>query len=191
MPNGNFAVAMAALLGGAIIIDYGVKNTKSAFASAGSGGTTNANSAIVTAQGQVDTTTKLSASQAAFAKRLNADTGLDPKVIAAWLISEEPASAAQAPNGANNWLNIGAFDNGGWQFGGSSVWANPTSAADATASFMLGHAVNGVNAPAYGSTGIRNIMKSVGLGIAAQALAIVNSGWASGHYAGLPIGNLA
>ncbi len=183
-------LAFGALLAGAVIIDYGVKNVKGAFASGGS--TTSAPGPYsLPGAGAVDSSAKLNANQAAFAKRLNANTGLDPKVISAWILNEEPASASHAPNGANNWLNIGAFDNGGWAYGGASVWDDPTKAADATASFILGHPVNGVRPPAYGSQSIRNIIKSVGKGVKAQAAAIAGSDWASSHYAGGPIGQLA
>ena len=71
--------------------------------------------------------------QAEFGARLVADTGLDPYVVAAWLLSEESAGAAQSRQAANNndWLNIGYTDSG--TYGSSdSIWSNPTTAADAT-----------------------------------------------------------
>ena len=177
-------LAFASLLAGAVIVDYGVKNVRSAFA--GGNGVP-----VAGGSGTVDKNAKLNGNQTAFAKRLQADTGLDPKVISAWMLNEEPASSSHAPNGANNWLNIGAYDSGGWAFGGSSVWNDPNRAADATASFILGHAVNGVNAPAYGSPSIRAIIHSVGKSVKEQAAAIARSDWASSHYAGGPVAALA
>lgn len=128
----------------------------------------------------------LNADQATFAQRLAADVGLDAAVVRAWVASEEPASASSAPNGANNWLNIGAFDAGGWAGGGASVWADPTTAADATAAFILGRPVNGVSAPLSASPGIRAIAGAAGQGAAAQVHAIQTSGWASSGYPNLP-----
>lgn len=129
---------------------------------------------------------KLNSNQQAFAKRLSADTGLSLAVCQAWCLAEEPASASSAPNGANNWLNIGAFDSGNWAGGGASVWDSPVSAADATASFILGRPVNGQRAPMGASPGIRAIANSAGQSAAAQVSAIQNSGWATSHYPDLP-----
>lgn len=179
-------LAFGAVLAGAVILHYGFQNAKSAFASgstdsAGGSGTGSGNTTS-TGKGKLAPGSRLNTNQASFARRLQADTGLDPRVIEAWLLHEEPASSAQAPNGANNWLNIGAFDSGNWAFGGANVWSNPVTAADATAAFMFGHSVNGVKPPAVGAPSIRAILNSVGKGIAAEALAIESSGWASSHY---------
>lgn len=181
----NLAVTFGALLAAGVVIDYGVKSTRSAFASSSAGAGSPGSGSAPAGTGAV-AAGKLNGSQAAFASRLQADTGLDPKVIAGWLLAEEPASATAAPNGANNWLNIGAFDSGGFAFGGASVWSSPTEAADATAAFMLGHPVGGVTPPAYGSAGIRSIIASAGRGISAQIAAIQRSGWASSGYPDLP-----
>lgn len=128
----------------------------------------------------------LNAAQATFAQRLAQDVGLDAAVVQAWVLSEEPASAASAPNGANNWLNIGAFDAGGWAGGGANVWGDPTTAADATAAFILGHPVNGVSAPLSAAPGIRAIAGTAGQSPSAQVQAIQHSGWASSGYPNLP-----
>ncbi len=185
----NLALTFGAILAGAVVIDYGSRNVRSAFASTSSPSSAGA---APTGSGAAPAGTgavaggKLNANQAAFASRLQADTGLDPHVIAGWLLAEEPASASAAPNGANNWLNIGAFDSGGFAFGGSSVWSSPAEAADATAAFMLGHPVGGITPPAYGSSGIRSIIASAGQGIQAQIAAIQRSGWATSGYPDLP-----
>jgi hypothetical protein len=126
--------------------------------------------------------TALNANQLAFATRLAADTGLDANVVAAWVHSEEPASSTGAPNGTNNWLNIG--DTGSGNYGGtSSVWSSPTTAADFTAQWLTGAPLAG-----YGSasSGIQAILTTVSQPPAAQILAIQQSGWASSHYPNLP-----
>jgi hypothetical protein len=129
----------------------------------------------------------LSKNQQQFAARLQADIGLEPCVICGWLLSEESGKPAQAPNGANNWLNIGAFDSGNWAGGKAPVWNTPVSGADATASFILGKQVNGVNAPSHASSGITNgITGAVGKSINAQITALQTCGWATSGYPNLP-----
>lgn len=127
----------------------------------------------------------LNASQRSFAQRLQANIGLEPAVICGWVLSEEPASSSSAPNGANNWLNIGAFDAGGWGGGGSNVWDSPAKGADATASFITGSAVNGISSPLTAAASIHQIARSAGQGIPAQIHAIQTSGWASSGYPNL------
>ena len=124
----------------------------------------------------------LNANQNAFGTALVQATGLDPGVVAAWLLSEERASSTAAPNGANNWLNIG--DTGSGNYGGSaSVWSNPTSAGKFTGQWL-----SGVSLPGYGppSQGVQNILASAGQSPANQIAAIQNSGWAASGYPNLP-----
>jgi hypothetical protein len=123
----------------------------------------------------------LNANQTAFAAELSAKTGLDPKVVAGWVLSEEPASSKQAPNGANNWLNIGATDSG-YYGAGNPAWSDPKAAADFTAQWMAGTA-----APGFGtaSSGIQSILKTAGKSISDQIVAIQHSGWASSGYPNL------
>jgi hypothetical protein len=123
----------------------------------------------------------LNANQQTFAGELAAKTGLAPNVVAGWVMSEEPASSKQAPNGANNWLNIGSTDSG-FYGAGNPAWSNPTAAADFTAQWM-----NGATAPGYGtaSAGIRNILSTAGQNITSQITAIQHSGWASSGYPNL------
>ena len=103
-------------------------------------------------------------------------------MVAAWLLSEEPASASQAPNGANNWLNIGATDSG-FYGAGNPAWADPTTAGAFSAQW-----VGGTSAPGFGtaSKGIQAILSTAGQSAAAQVRAIQQSGWASGGYPSLP-----
>lgn len=124
----------------------------------------------------------LSSKQQEFAKRLQADIGLEPAVICGWVHAEEPPTASAAPNGANNWLNVGAFDAGNWGGGGSNVWDSPTKGADATASFILARAVNGISSPLKAASSIHSIAGSAGQGVGAQISAIQHSGWASSGY---------
>lgn len=128
--------------------------------------------------------TLLTSSQQQFASTLSADTGLNPSVVSAWLLAEESGSAAAERQAANNndWLNIGYTDSG--TYGASdSVWANPVSAANATAQWLKGER----SVPGYGtaSSGIQAILQSVGQTPAAQIAALQNSGWSSGGYPSL------
>lgn len=184
MASGNLALVFGAVLAGAVVVDYGTKAVKSAFAAAPAGAAPSSTPALTGGTGALapGAAGKLNSSQQTFAARLQADTGLDPTVIAGWLLSEEPASSSNAPNGANNWLNIGSFDSGNWAGGGSNVWADPTVAADATASFIMGHSVNGVTAPMHASAGIRAILNAAGASVAEQIAAIQHSGWATSGY---------
>lgn len=178
MKQGNLFVIFAAILAGAVLLDKGSKLFSGAF-----GGTATASPAGGAASLGSAAAGQLNKSQQSFATELAAKTGLDVNVIAAWLLAEEPASAAQAPNGANNWLNVG--DTGSGNFGGSAAaWANPVSAADATAAWLAG----GNAIPGYGtaSPGIRSILSTAGQPPAAQITAIQHSGWAASGYPDLP-----
>jgi hypothetical protein len=127
----------------------------------------------------------LTTGQAQFASRLAAQTGLDPQVISAWLLAEESGSAAKSRQSANNnnWLNIGYTDSGTYG-AGDSIWANPGTAADATAGWLKGQ--NTI--PGYGpaSAGIRAVLATAGQAPAAQVAALQHSGWASSGYPNLP-----
>jgi hypothetical protein len=122
----------------------------------------------------------LNSSQNTFASALSEASGLAPNVVAAWTLAEEPKSSSEAPNGANNWLNIG--DTGSGNFGGSAAcWNDPTTAGSATSQWLKGpdYKIGG-----YGpsSSGIQAIFTTVGQGASTQIKAIQNSGWASSGY---------
>lgn len=128
---------------------------------------------------------QLTSGQQEFASRLASDTGLNPQVIAAWLLAEESGSAASARQAQNNndWLNIGYTDSA--TYGASdSVWSDPDSAADATAGWLKGQDT----IPGYGtaSSGIQAILQTAGQSPQAQIAAIQQSGWASSGYPDLP-----
>lgn len=126
----------------------------------------------------------LTGKQQQFAGRLQADTGLDPNVIAAWLLAEESGGAAHTRDQANNndWLNIGYTDSATLG-AGNTIWNSPTAAADATAAWLKGTWSD----PGFGkaSSGIQHILSTAGQGVDAQVKAIQNSGWASSGYPGL------
>jgi len=127
----------------------------------------------------------LTSDQQQFAARLAQDTGLNPQVVASWLLAEESGEAAQSRQSAgnNDWLNIGYTDSG--TFGSAdSVWSNPIGAADATAGWL--HGQNTI--PGYGtaSSGIQAILSTAGQSPEAQIAAIQGSGWASSGYPDLP-----
>ena len=124
----------------------------------------------------------LSPAAHAFTTHLAATTGLNPRVIAGWVMAE--TSGHNTTNGPNNWLNVGSFDSG-FVGGGANAWNNPVTAANATAAFMLGRPVGGIRPPlGGGSSSIRGILSTVGKGVGAQVAAIQNSDWASSHYGG-------
>jgi hypothetical protein len=128
---------------------------------------------------------QLTSGQTTFAAQLSKDTGLDPTVIAAWLLAEESGSAATSRQAAgnNDWLNIGYTDSA--TIGaGDSIWSNPASAATATAAWLKG--TNGA-IPGYGnaSAGVQSILRSAGSPATAQIAALQHSGWASSGYPAL------
>ncbi|HEX3615397.1 MAG TPA: hypothetical protein VHU61_02585 [Solirubrobacteraceae bacterium] len=124
---------------------------------------------------------QLTSGQQQFASTLSADTGLNPSVVSAWLLSEESGGAAQSRQSANNndWLNIGYTDSA--TYGASdSVWSDPTVSANATAAWLKGQ--DSITGYGTASTGIQSILASVGQTPQAQIAAIQNSGWSSGGY---------
>jgi len=125
----------------------------------------------------------LTPDQEKFAGTFSRETGLDPRVVGAWLKAEQSGSAAKyyEDKGYNDWLNIANTDAGPAQGARSEVWSNPESAAKASAEWMKG---SGRIAKEYGvpAEGIRNILKSRGQEAEDQIKAISNSGWASSGY---------
>jgi hypothetical protein len=119
----------------------------------------------------------MTSGQQTFVARLSSLTGLNTRVIAGWVLAEESGSAAQGREAASNfnWLNIGYFDSGTGAIAHATPFSNPVSAAEQTAKFLKGE---------WGgaSTGIRDILKTVGQPPDNQIMAIANSGWASSHY---------
>lgn len=110
-------------------------------------------------------------------------TGLDPRVVGAWALAEESGSAARNYEGRSyhNFLNIARTDSGDAHGAHSNVWANPESAAQATAEWLQGR---GQIAKEYGKPA-GGIMRILGAkGPAAQINAIATSGWASSGYNG-------
>jgi hypothetical protein len=98
-------------------------------------------------------------------------------VIGGWVLAEESGSAAQGRQAASNfnWLNIGYFDSGTGAIAHASPFSDPVSAAEQTAKFLKGQ---------WGgaSSGIQDILHTVGKPPEDQIMAIANSGWASSHY---------
>lgn len=129
--------------------------------------------------------TPLTTGQTQFADRLATQTGLDPRVIRAWLAAEESGGAAQKRQAANNhdWLNIGYTDSA--TYGAADrIWADPIAAADATAAWLHGQD----SIPGYGraSAGVQAILRTAGQPPEAQIAALQHSGWASSGYPDLP-----
>ncbi len=123
----------------------------------------------------------LTAGQQQFASSLSADTGLNPGVVTAWLLSEESGSAAQSRQSAgnNDWLNVGYTGSG--TYGASdSIWSDPTTAANATAQWLQGQ--DSISGYGTASSGIQSILSSVGQTPQAQIAALQDSGWSAGGY---------
>ena len=115
--------------------------------------------------------------QKRFIKSLSARTGLNQRVIAAWVYSEMNGGAARGyeRRGYYNWLNIGHTDSGNLSLTGDKTWRTPESAAAATADFLRGRR--------YGpGPGIKKIIGYAGKSPEKQMAAIANSGWATSSY---------
>lgn len=117
--------------------------------------------------------------QKTFIRSLAAKTGLNPRVIGAWVFSEMNGGAARSREKAGNfnWLNIAYYDSGAGALTKNRVWGSPESAAQATADFLKGKRFGA-------SSGIRSILKSAGKSADQQIAAIARSGWASSGYEG-------
>lgn len=175
-------VVALALAGGTVVIVYGTRSVKDAIAANATSSATPSTS--TSGSGTVAPgAAGFSANQKAFAAELQAKTGLDPGVIAAWMAAEEPVGATSGYAGTQDWLNVGITDSGP-EGAGNSVWQSPVTAADATAQWLAGTWSD----PGFGtaSAGIQAILKSVSGGAAAQIAAIQSSGWASSGYPDLP-----
>lgn len=125
---------------------------------------------------------ELTASQKKFQQVLTRATGLNSKVVGAWMLAEmggANSSAAQKREAARNynWLNIAYYDSGPGGITKNKVWSDPVSAAQATARFLKGQQFGA-------STGIRNILSTAGKSPQDQIAAIARSGWASSGYNG-------
>lgn len=115
--------------------------------------------------------------QKRFIKSLSARTGLNQRVVAAWVFSEMnggPARGYQS-RGYNNWLNIGHTDSGNLGLTKSGVWSSPERAAGATSDFLRGKRFGP-------GPGIKKIIKYAGTSPEKQISAIANSGWATSSY---------
>jgi hypothetical protein len=128
---------------------------------------------------------QVSANQTVFAYELSKKTGLDPKVIIAWMRNEQPAENANpASSGLYNFLNVGVTGSGNYGTG-DSIWNSPVTAADATAAWLKG---SPTAVPGYGASaaGIQAIERTAGGSPAAQIAAIQHSGWAGAGETALP-----
>ncbi|MDO8211253.1 hypothetical protein [Conexibacter sp. CPCC 206217] len=127
----------------------------------------------------------LTAGQRTFATQLAAETGLNPQVVAAWMLAEQSGGAAQSRESAgnHNWLNIGYTDSA--TYGASaSVWSDPAAAAHATAGWLKGE--DTVDGYGKASAGVQSILNSAGQPPELQVQALQRSGWASSGYPDLP-----
>jgi hypothetical protein len=123
--------------------------------------------------------------QQQFATQLATQTGLDPQVVAAWMLAEESGGAATAreAQGNHNWLNIGWTDSGRYGTAGA-VWSDPIAAADATAGWLNGQ--DTIAGYGRASAGVQSILTSAGQPPELQIAALQHSGWASSGYPDLP-----
>lgn len=123
--------------------------------------------------------------QQQFATQLAAQTGMDPQVVAAWMLAEESGGAASSreAQGNHNWLNIGWTDSGRYGTAGA-VWSDPIAAANATAGWLKGQ--DTVAGYGRASAGVQSILTSAGQPPELQIAALQHSGWASSGYPDLP-----
>jgi hypothetical protein len=127
----------------------------------------------------------LTAGQRTFATQLAAETGLNPQVVASWMLAEQSggAAASRESAGNHNWLNIGYTDSA--TYGASaSVWSDPAAAAHATAGWLKGE--DTVEGYGKASAGVQSILNTAGQAPEAQVQALQRSGWASSGYPDLP-----
>ena len=108
--------------------------------------------------------------QLTFARDFAAYSGMNGNVILAWCLQEQPPGSPATP-GSNNWLNIQYTDSGPNSTYYRIAKLSPADAARASVVWM------GENQP--------SITASKGKSAYDQALAIVNSGWASSKYGGI------
>jgi hypothetical protein len=129
--------------------------------------------------------TMLTSAQQTFASRLAADTGLDGGVVSAWMLAEESGGGGVSRQAGNNKKRVETgYTDSGTHGSADSIWADPSSAADATAGWLKGQ--NTI--PGYGtaSSGIQSILGTAGQSPATQLSALQGSGWASSGYPSLP-----
>ena len=124
----------------------------------------------------------LSPNQRRFIQGYASASGIDPRLIAAQLIAEEPAGA-NAPVGHNdqNWLNIGNTDSR-W-FPGAAAWKDPYRAGRRSALWTRGK----LSVPGFGraAPGIVAFSRTSGQPLQSQIRALQHSGWASSGYPNL------
>lgn len=120
---------------------------------------------------------KFTNGQTRFIRSLSARTGLNQRVVAAWVFSEMNGGAASSreKQGYYNWLNIGHTDSGNLGLTGDRTWKSPERAAQATADFLRGKRFGP-------GPGIKKIIRYAGSSPDRQISAIANSGWASSSY---------
>lgn len=120
---------------------------------------------------------KFTKGQTQFINSLSSRTGLNRRVVAAWVFSEMNGgyAAGRERQGYYNWLNIGHTDSGNLGLTKSKLWGSPDRAAAATADFL--------NGKRFGpGPGIKKIINYAGKSPEAQIRAIATSGWASSSY---------
>jgi hypothetical protein len=127
----------------------------------------------------------MTSGQRQFATQLAAQTGLDPQVVASWMLAEESggAAASREAQGDHNWLNIGWTDSRRYGTAGA-VWSDPISAANATAGWLKGQ--DTVAGYGRASAGVQSILTTAGQPPELQIAALQRSGWASSGYPDLP-----
>lgn len=111
----------------------------------------------------------LTKGQQTFANQLAGRSGLDLRVVQAWVLAETGGQAAKdrQKDNNNNWLNLGFFDSKASKEG---QYNDPTAAANYTFQKMQ-------TFPAG-----QKILASVGQTAKQQIQAIANSGWAQSGY---------
>jgi hypothetical protein len=135
--------------------------------------------------GDLKQTGRFTKGQAEFVAALADGTGLNKRVIAAWVLQEMNGAPAQSreAEGNHNWLNIAYFNSGAGSVTKDPIWGSPKSAAAATVQFLKGQRFGA-------SSGIQQIIKAAGKDAGAQFSAIGRSGWAQTDSGGPGYGGL-
>jgi hypothetical protein len=125
----------------------------------------------------------LSIEQQEFIQGFHRATGMDPGVIATWIVSEVGRNIRYPPGHNDfNYLNIGNTDS---QWFSGSFWARKSAYESGVISGAW--AAGRLSVPGYGRADPRivDIIKSAGRSASDQIAALINSPWASNHYSSL------
>lgn len=127
----------------------------------------------------------VSLDQYLFAILVATKTGLDPRVVIAWVRAEEPADANPSERG-HNWLNVGVGSPGGPK-GAGIGWSGVRLAGTGNPGYKFANVNDAATETAWWINNMSNfagIKQSAGKDPGTEFGAIVQSPWDGGHYGG-------